>query len=975
MQEPLVNSRSRSVLTGLLCSLTGFCARNAWLTIVVVVVSAVACVWYTSQNLTFKTDRADLINPSAKFYQRWLKYKKTFGEFDDIVVVVEGKSSESIERALDEIGSRLDAQPDHFANVLYKIDSTALSEKGLQFLPAEVLEEGLERLDNYRPVLNGNWNRIALNGVLNRLTQQLSRLNGQPDAASQLLHHTDVLVASLVNTLRERDEFTNPWPELLVVPDELRDQPEPATYLMNDSGTMGFVMASAVHDKGTFEGPTVAIDTVRSLLKDTARKFPDVRLLLTGISVLENDEMRRSMADSTTASILSFAGVAILLFLGFRGILHPLLGLFMLAMGMAWSFGYTTLVIGHLNILSVSFAAMLMGLGIDFAVHVLSRYLELRHEGHELVQALELTTDSVGVGIVTGAITTSLAFFCATLTDFLGVAELGVIAGGGIMLCALSAFTILPAIIAVADRKTPLKELPRPFGGQWLRYVTRNHPWIVLAMSLIGMGYIGHQAFDWSGRFPIPAVVYDHNLLHLQATGLESVEAQKHIFDSSSHSLLYALSIADSAEEARELKLQFEQLGSVRQVQELATRMPRSQSGQSTVLIQSFRDRLANLPEEPPAPPAANPADIGQSLEKLQQFLTGCPDQKSKQIAAAIEPFLEQLAEMSTRDQTMFLSEFQYRMAYALLAQFRAISEASNPIPVSVNDLPAALRSRFVSNDGKWLLQIYPRDQIWDMEPLERFVADVRSVDPDATGTPLQNYEAARQIKGSYEICALYALGVILITLLIDFTKKQNLAWTFIPPSAAIGVLGLMMKNNSIDFSPGLLLFTFTGIAFFLSFLQDRTAVGDSLLAIVPPLLGAGMTFGLLVMLDIPLNPANLIILPLILGIGVDNGVHILHDFHSKPHEVYSTSPSTINAIMLTSTTTMVGFGSMMVSAHRGLYSLGAVLTIGVGACLFVSLVTLPAWLTLISRHRGVAPTNGLALRTQSQVKDGLQSE
>ena len=114
------------------------------------------------------------------------------------------------------------------------------------------------------------------------------------------------------------------------------------------------------------------------------------------------------------------------------------------------------------------------------------------------------------------------------------------------------------------------------------------------------------------------------------------------------------------------------------------------------------------------------------------------------------------------------------------------------------------------------------------------------------------------------------------------------------------------------------------------------------------------MTYGLLVILDIPLNPANLIILPLILGIGVDNGVHILHDFHSKPNEVYSTSPSTINAIMLTSTTTMVGFGSMMVSAHRGLYSLGAVLTIGVGACLFAHSVTLPALLTLFSRGRGL---------------------
>jgi predicted RND superfamily exporter protein len=241
------------------------------------------------------------------------------------------------------------------------------------------------------------------------------------------------------------------------------------------------------------------------------------------------------------------------------------------------------------------------------------------------------------------------------------------------------------------------------------------------------------------------------------------------------------------------------------------------------------------------------------------------------------------------------------------------------------------------------------------MEPLEKFVQELRTVDPEVTGTPLQNYEAARQIKKSYEICALYALGVILMTLLLDFTKKKHLFWTFVPPLVATAIVGYLMYDKKLPFSPGMLLFTITSMAFMLSLLWDVPAVTDSLLAIMPPIVGLGMTFGMLVMLGIPLNPANLIILPLILGIGVDNGVHIMHDFHLKPNAVYSTSPSTINAIMLTSTTTMVGFGSMMVSSHRGLYSLGAVLTIGVGACLFVSLVTLPALLTLMSRNRGTA--------------------
>jgi hopanoid biosynthesis associated RND transporter like protein HpnN len=975
MRDSRVEAPSKSVLTELVCQLTGFCARHAWMTILVITLSSAACVFYTCQSLKFKTDRADLIDPSAKFYKRWLQYIERFGESDDIVIVVEGEHPEKIKEALDEIGGRLSAQPELFGNVLYKIEPGALQAKGLQYLPSNVLVDGLERLDDFRPILKGNWDLIGLDGLITRLQTQLARLKSQPESEAALLHHADLLMTSMVNTLRDRNEFTNPWPEIISVPEEMRNQENQTTYLLNETGTMGFVMASAIHDKGTFEGPTVAIDAVRSHLEQVRHKCPEVRCLLTGISVLENDEMRRSMADSTTASILSFAGVAVLLFLGFRGFRHPMLGLFMLAIGMAWSFGYTTLAIGHLNILSVSFAAMLMGLGIDFAVHILSRYLELRHEGHGLIESLVLTSDSVGVGIITGAVTTSLAFFCATMTDFLGVAELGIIAGGGILLCALAAFTILPAVIAVADRGVAIVELPKPFEARLLRHTTLNHPWVVLSLSLACMGYIGYQTFDWTGAKPKPLLVYDHNLLNLQADGLESVEAQKHIFDSSQHSLLYALSIADTAEEARELKHKFEALGSVRQVQELATRLPSTPASTTKLLVQGYHTELANLPTEPPPPRTPMPAAIGQSLEKFQKYLMTRDDATSKRLVESIDTVLDDLDAKSLQEQLMFLGEFQYRMAYALLAQLQAIASASNPEPVTVDDLPAELKNRFVSADGKWLLQIYPKDQIWDMEPLERFVNDVRSVDPEATGTPLQNFEAARQIKRSYEICALYALGVILITLLLDFSQKKNLFWTFIPPLAVVAIAAFMMKTSRLEFDPGLLLFLFTGSAILLSMLLDRSAVSDSLFAMLPPVVGLGVTCGLLAMLGIPLNPANLIILPLILGIGVDNGVHIMHDFHSKPNKIYSTSPSTINAIMLTSTTTMVGFGSMMVSAHRGLYSLGAVLTIGVGSCLFLSLVTLPALLTLLSRHHGMATPGASIDRQDDQIQPNQESD
>jgi hopanoid biosynthesis associated RND transporter like protein HpnN len=946
-------TESRSLLAEALCWLTSLCARHPRLTTWLVIFSAVACVTYTAKCIKFKTDRADLIDPAATFQKRWQRYTESFGDSSDMVVVVESKEPETIKQVLDELGGRLKADTKLFMNVLYKVEPGRLRDKGLQYLPPDQLASGLERLDEYRPILNGRWDLIRLDGLVPRIQNQLKRLEQEgrlPD--SVLLTHVDRLAASLAATLNDRNDFTNPWPDVLPVDPQMRDQANETVYLLNDDGTMGFVMASPVDMNSSFEGATTAIDKLRQLIGIVGRQFPDARITLTGIPVLENDEMRRSQADSMMASIISYIGVAIILFVGFRGFLHPMLGLAMLAIGMAWSFGYTTLAVGHLNILSVSFVAILIGLGIDFAVHVLSKYLELRHQGLGLRAALVETTGNVGGGIVTGAVTTSLAFFCATFTEFLGVAELGIIAGGGILLCALAAFTFLPAIVTLADRNKEPRKLPTPFQARALRHMTLHHPWVVLAVSLGFIGYVGFRSFDWRGPVPTPAVIYDHNLLHLQAEGLESVDAQRHIFESSKHSLLYAISIADSAEEARQMKRRLEALPTVHHVQELASRLPAFPATETKLLVQGFNAQLARLPAEPPAPAPLNPFDVGRSLDELYQSIRTRKDPVSRRIAANLDQFLEGINRLSLQEQMMFLAEYQYRMSFALLAQFQAIAAASNPEPVVADDLPPELKSRFISPRGHWLLQVYPKDQVWDMEPLERFVTEVRSVDPEVTGVPLQNFEAAQQIKRSYEICAIYALAVIMLTLLLDFSRKERLLWTFVPPLAATLILGFVLQTRHVDWSPGLMLMIYAGLTLATAALRDRRAVVHSLLAILPPVVGMGITFGLLVILGIPLNPANLIILPLILGIGVDNGVHIIHDCRAQSDRVYCTAPSTINAIMLTSLTTMVGFGSMMIAAHRGLYSLGAVLTIGVGACLFVSLVTLPAMLTISTRYR-----------------------
>lgn len=952
----------RSLVSETLASLTAFSVRHPRWIVALMIVSALGCTWCTASFLKFKTNRADLIDPSAAFQQRWLKFTESFGHQDDMIIVVESSSPERIKQVQEAIGSRLKQQPKLFANVLYRIEPGTLREKGLQYLAPQQLAVGLDRLKDYQPVLDGKWDTVRLERVVNGLRNELLRVEQQrPNAKPAVLEHIDRLSTSLASFVDDKNGFTNPWPDVIPLDQQMTDQKDEVVYVLNDEGTLGFVMASPVASEtdDKFQGETSAVDVARQIIREVGGEYDDAKISMTGIPVLENDEMRRSQNDMAWASILSFIGVAILQAIGLRGFRHAALGMTMLAVAMTWAFGYTTFAIGHLNILSVAFAAILIGLGDDYSVHTISRYLELRHAGKPLRAALIEGAGTTGVGILTGSITTALAFFSATLTDFLGVAELGLIAGGGILLCALASFTILPAMVCLADRYTEPHKLPSPFQGTLLRKISSEKPWFVLGFSLAVFAIVGCWACDWTGGRPKLKIAYDHNLLNLQAKGLESVETQRRIFEASQHSLLYAISLADSAEEAREMKSKLESLPSVHRVEELATRLPEHPPTETKLLVQGYHALLAHLPAEPEPPGQADHLAIGKALENLylqvherRERLGDKADAATIHSGQQLDHFLDEFSSLSYFVQLRFLGEFEYRMSYALLAQLQALEAASNPVPVSLADLPSELRTRFVSPDGKWLLQIFPKDQIWDMEPLERFVTEVRTVDPEVTGTPLQNFEATRQIKTSYEICAVYALLVILLVLQIDFMDKRHVPLMLLPPLAVVLGVAAMLQASGVQGYLVWLVAGYTGGSFVIAFFLDRSSVYDSLLALTPPGIGLMLALGLLGAFGIPLNPANLIILPLILGIGVDHGVHVIHDYHSKPNQVYSISPSTLTAILLCAATTMVGFGSMMIAAHRGLYSLGAVLTTGVASCTFIALIPLPAVLALISRHQ-----------------------
>jgi hypothetical protein len=878
----------RGLLATLMVAWTRLTIRAPGTVVLAAVLSAVVAGFWTARHLGYKVGRVDLLDPESDYNKLWIDYAQEFGEEDDAVIVVEGSDREQVVAVLDELSREVARHDALFHAVLHEVDLSRIRSKGLHYLaPADL--EGLDRFTaQAEPVLDGGWGHLKVATTVGGLASQLAAGDattpGGESPLPALERYTEALLAAVEASLAARPQaaadYVSPWPGMPASFATLRDLS--GEHLLAKNGRLGFVLLRLAKQEGGFAGASAATDELRRVIDAVAGRHPDVEIGLTGLPVMENDEMRASEQSMVWASVLSLIAVAVVISAGFGGLRHALMANGVLIIGMAWAFAWATASVGHLNILSVTFTVTMIGVGIDYGTYYVGRYLESRRRGLSCEAALLETSESVGPGILTGAITTAIAFFCASLTSFVGVAELGTIAGGGILLCCAAELLVLPAVLAIVDRSVLGRRLPEPVPVHaWLDPLMRRPRLVMLAGMACTMAVAGG----------LHELDYDHNLLNMQPDGLESVEVEKKLLEECDQSVWYALSIADSREQLLERKERLVALPNVERVDEIASLLPADEELKRPVIAR-VRDRLAGLPERPPQIPVDRIETLGETLAWAHAEVVKRPG--GLRTAWHIERIRDALRRLTPEECYRTVSAFQQRAAGDLLSRLHALAVVADPEPPTLDDLPPSLVERFVGSSGRHLLKIYGRGDIWNFESLERFVHDVRSVDPRATGNPLQAYEASLEMKRSYEQAALAALVVILGVLWLDFRH-----------------------------------------------------VGHALLAALPLFVGMLQMFGLMGLVGIDLNPANLIGIPLILGIAVDYGVHVMHDAIERPGP-YRMSASTANSVLVDALTTILGFGALMVANHRGLESLGRVLSLGVTTCTISALILLPALLTML---------------------------
>jgi uncharacterized protein len=866
--------------------------------------------------LEFHTNRLDLVSSANRYKQLDEAFSQEFEDpTERVIVVIRSPEAQQAKAFASALAQRWEADPT-IEKVFYRIPVETLQDKALFYLSEDELASLRQTLQQHQDLLDEFAAQPTLTnlfGLINRETTRalvdhvfgdfLSDSESEPEPLD--LSFLRTILQHMNQRLERPGPYHSPWGTLFI---QGVDDPSHDGFLWSDDRQLLFVLANPRTDAGDFNRFRSAVQNIRHDIRELQRAYPGIEVGITGKAILESDEMAVGQRDMAIATLISLVGVALLLIVFYRGVVHPILAVVTLIIGMTWSLGLTTLTLGHLNIFTIMFAPMLVGLGMDYSIHFTTRYQAERRAGKSVPEALTQTFVGTGSGLVMAAFTAALAFYALGLTDFLGLRELGFISGSGLLLILLATFTALPALLVLAERYRSVSRsyhADEPVDEQegYLKPLYR-YPWTTVIVS---------AAFVGLSLFALGKVNADFNLLRLQSAQTESVIWAQRIFESSKRSVLNGELMAESLEEVKQKVAALNRLPTVEKVDSILSVLPEHQDHKHR-LFSELQPLLADITLQPLAAEAAvNVTELRSTLQRLAAKFAGENDagepgldaamlQQMREIRQLITQFLQHTADSENAAVQRSLAEFQTQLRDDLADKLALFERNLQAEPVTIVDLPPELQSRYIGKSGKFRLFVFPAENIWELPALERFVQELTTVDTDALGAPVTNYAYIRTITMGYEKAGLYALSGILFLTLCMF---RSMIPTF--------------------------------------------------LALVPLLVGVAWTLGLMALFQVQFNMANLLFIPLIIGIGIDNGIYIVHRFREEGKDEGKPLPlptSTGRAINLSTLTNIVGFGSLMISGHQGIHSLGLLVTLGLGSVLIASLSTLPSLLALIARRQ-----------------------
>lgn len=840
------------------------CTRYAKTVVLLTVALAALSVWYSAENFAINTDISKLISPDLDWRKREIAFEKAFpGTQDSIVAVVEAPTAELTKLAVTELEKRLSGREAEFKSVRNIAGSPFFQQNGLLFLPTEEVKQLTGQLAQAEPLIGSLATDPSLRGLTEALTTVLAGLKRGELKIDELAKPLNAFSDTIERVLKE-GTATFSWRALM------NGGPLPA------SETRAFLQIRPVLDFQALEPGRAAENTIRAEVANLklTEKY-QARVRLTGPVAIANDEFGSTQEGIVMNSVITCLIVLVILWLALHSPKIIAAVAIALTLGLIITTAVGLLLVGSFNPISVAFAVLFVGLGVDFGIQFSIRYRTERYEINDLHEALKKAAENSAIPLSLAAVACSLGFLSFLPTAYQGVSELGKIAGAGMLIAFIGSITVLPALLALFNPPGEKAELGYAMMAPVDAFMERHR--IAIVVLTLGTAVVGLPLLYF--------LQFDFNPMNLRSAKVESVATYLDIRSDPQTDTSAIDVIAPSRQAALQVEERLKKVPEVERVMSIDFFVPKDQPVKlaaikkaASVLEPTFKEAKLERPTD-----AENVEALNDTVKLLRQSATG----QSGAGANALKRLaggLEKLAQSSEAQREEAQSVFTTPLAVVL----EEVSNALLAKTVTYETLPKDIVADWVTSDGRVRVQASPKGDPNDNDTLRTFASAVLAVEPTAIGGPISILEAGNTISMAFIHAGLWALGSISILLWIVLRR-----------------------------------------------------ITDVLLTLVPLILAGALTLELCVLLGIPMNFANIVALPLLLGVGVAFKIYYVVAWRAGSSNLLQSSLT--RAIFYSALTTATAFGSLWFSSHPGTASMGKLLALSLLTTLCAAVLFQPA--------------------------------
>ena len=852
------------MLTSVVVSIVRTCTRFATLTLLAGLLLAIGAGYYTAHHFAINTDINTLISDKLDWRQRDVQFDRAFDRDSTILAVVEAPTPELTNLAATALEQKLKGDTKNFLSMQALGSGEFFEKNGLLFLPTQELAQLAGQFESAAPLVEIMAGDPSIRGLTGALETGLAGVQRGEVKLDNTVRPFN-LIAQTVEDILSKGSANFSWRELT------------SKTPLTASDRRAFIEFKPVIDYGALEPGKEATDAIRKAAAelDFPQKF-QARVRLTGPIPIANEEYSTVQEGAIVNAIGTIVVVLFILWLA----LHSAKIIFAVFVNLFIGLSITTAVglwmVGSLNLLSIAFAVLFIGLGVDFGIQFSVRYRSERFKNDDLAQALEEAARRSAIPLSLAAMATAAGFLCFLPTDYKGISELGEIAGAGMLIAFTSSITVLPALLRLLNPPGEKEPVGYAFLAPLDRFLEDHRIPIVvgtLALVIAGLPLLYFMRFDF-------------NPMNLRSPNAESIATYLDLRKDPNTGASAINVLTHSDADAQKIAAKLEKLPEVLRVQWLDSFVPEDQPAKLKLLAQAARVLGPALSPESidDAPTDQENVDSLKSsvasLRKVAGEGNGPGAVASRRLADALQKLADSNEATRNKAQAIFVDPLE-----VLLDQLKNALQAQ---PVSLNTLPPEIVSSWKAKDGLMRVQALPRGDPNDNDNLRRFASAVLSAEPTAVGGPVSILKSGDTIVRAFILAGIYAL--VVISLLLWVTLQR---------------------------------------------------VTDVLMTLVPLLVAGAVTLEICVLIKLPLNFANIVALPLLLGIGVAFKIYYVVAWRSGRTNLLQTSLT--RAIFFSAMTTATAFGSLWLSSHPGTSSMGKLLALSLVTTLAAVLLFQPA--------------------------------